>query len=57
VDEPVVDAGLVREAPRRDARVAHLDEQPLGGVEQAVFGTVARRRPNSCISHLPNTFD
>jgi hypothetical protein len=35
VDEPVVDAGFGGELPRRDARVADLDEQALGRVEES----------------------
>ena len=38
VDEAVVDAGLLREAPGRDAGVADLDEQPLRRVEELVLG-------------------
>ena len=38
VDEPVVDAGLLREPSRRDARVADVDQQALGRVEQGLFG-------------------
>ena len=41
VDEAVVDARLLGEPARRDARVADVDEQPLGGVEQRLLG---RRR-------------
>jgi len=37
VDETVVDARLLGEAPRRNSRVADVDEQPLGGVEQRLF--------------------
>jgi hypothetical protein len=34
VDETVVDAGLLGEAPRRDTRIADLDQEPLGRVEE-----------------------
>ena len=40
----MVDARLLGEAPRRDPRVADLDEQPLGGVQQRLLGGGAGRR-------------
>jgi hypothetical protein len=43
VDEALVGAGLLREAARGDARVAGVDEQPLGRVEERLFGLVACR--------------
>ena len=41
VDEAVVRAGLLGHAPRRDPGRAHLDEQPLGGVEERLLGLVS----------------
>jgi hypothetical protein len=37
VDETVIDARLLGEPPRRNSRVANVDEQPLRGVEQRLF--------------------
>ena len=37
VDESVVDAGLLRETTRGDARVADVDEEPLRPVEESVL--------------------
>ena len=37
VDETMVDAGLLCEAPCRDAGMPDLDEQPLGSVQQGAL--------------------
>ena len=44
VDEPVVHAGLLGEAARRDAGVPDVDEQLLGGVKQGLLGRGAGAR-------------
>ena len=44
VDEAVVDAGLLGQPPRRDARVAGVDEHALGRVEERLLGGRARSR-------------
>ena len=41
VDEAVIRAGLVGHAPRRDPGRAHLDQEPLGGIEERLLGLVA----------------
>ena len=44
VDEAVVDARLLGQAPRGDARVAGVDEHALGRVEESLLGGRARSR-------------
>ena len=44
VDEAVVDARLLGQTPRRDARVAGVDEHALGRVEESLLGGRARGR-------------
>jgi hypothetical protein len=41
VDEALVGLGRLGERACRDAGVADVDEQPLGGVEERLFGLVA----------------
>ena len=55
VDEAVVRAGLLGDAPRRDPGRAHLDEQPLGGVEQRLLGLVSWTHAR--VRHTTYTFD
>jgi hypothetical protein len=43
VDEALVGLGRLREPARGDTRVADVDEQPLGGVEERLFGLVSGR--------------
>jgi hypothetical protein len=41
VHEALVGSGGLGKAARGDAGVADVDEQPLGGVEERLFGLVA----------------
>jgi len=44
VDETVVDAGLLGQSPRGDARVAGVEENALGRVEESLLRGRARSR-------------
>ena len=55
VDEAVVRPGLLRHPARRDPSCAHLEEQPLRGVEERLLRFVSGA--NSDLVHLTNTFD